>query len=143
MWNQQIDEKIPNWVNSKVQINELEDESQVFQVGFSQDYTFHDYSHFLPQPSSWNKFPTKEDPSRRYKFTSLEVNMSLDKLVVNRESYSLLDWLGDLGGLFDALRIICLVLIYPVSTFSLQSTLMSKLFRQRPSDHSLKKNDFN
>ena len=120
---------MPNWVQSLVQINELEDESQVLQVGYSEDYTYHEYTHYLPQPSSWNKFPTKEDPSRRYKFTSLEINMSLDKLVINRETYSLLDWLGDLGGLFDALKLIAQVIIYPVSSFSLSATLMSKLFR--------------
>ena len=112
-------------------------------MGNSEDYTFHEYSHDLPQPSAWNKFPTKEDPSRKYKFTSLELNMSLDKFVINRESYSMLDWLGDLGGLFDALKIICQILVYPVSTFSLQATLMSKLFRQRPSDLSQKMNNFN
>ena len=97
----------------------------------------------MPQPSAWNKFPTKEEPSRRYKFTSLEVNLSLDKLVVNRETYSLLDWLGDLGGLFDALRLICALAISPISGFTLKATLMATLFRQRPSDQSLKKKNFN
>ena len=87
----------------------------------------------MPQASAWNKFPTKEDPSKKYKFTSLEINLSPDKLVVNRETYSMLDWLGDLGGLFDALRLLCTLGIFPVSSFSLQATLMSKLFRQRPS----------
>ena len=120
-------------------MNELEDESQVLQMGFSEDYTFHEYTHYLPQPSAWNKFPTKEDPFKKYKFTSLEVNLSLDKLVVNRETYSLLDWLGDLGGLFDAIRFMCRFIIYPVSSFNLSATLMSKLFRQRPSDLALKR----
>ena len=59
--------------------------------------------------------------------------------MVNRESYSLLDWLGDLGGLFDALRLLCHIMIYPVSSFTLQATLMAKLFRQRPSDLGLKR----
>ena len=107
-------------------------------MGFSEDYIFHEYSHYLPQPSSWNKFPTKEEPSRRYKFTSLEVNLSLDKLVVNRETYSLLDWLGDLGGLFDALKLLCAFLISPISGFTLRATLMSYLFRSRPSNQTLK-----
>jgi len=36
----------------------------------------------------------------------MEIILHPDKLVVNRQTYSLLDWLGDMGGLFDALKII-------------------------------------
>ena len=60
--------------------------------------------------------------------------MSPDKLVVTRETYSLLDWMGDLGGLFDALYIFCSFMIMPISVFNLQVTLMTRLFRQRPSN---------
>ena len=38
-----------------------------------------------------------------YKYVSWELNMSLDRVNWNRQTYSLLDWLGDLGGLADAL----------------------------------------
>ena len=93
----------------------------------------------MPQPSSWNKYPTKENPSNKYKFTSLEINMSIDKKVVNRETYSMLDWLGDLGGLYDALRLLCRFIVAPISSFSLQATLMAKLFRRRPSNLGLKR----
>ena len=103
-------------------------------MGFSEDYEFIEYNHILPVASSWNKYPTKENPSRRYKFTSYEINLSADKKVINRETYSLLDWLGDVGGLIDALRYLCKFIIGPVTSFSLQATLLSKLFRQRPSD---------
>ena len=88
----------------------------------------------MPIASSWNKYPTKENPSRKYKFTSYEINLSADKKVINRETYSLLDWLGDVGGLIDALRYLCKFLIGPVTSFSLQATLLSTLFRQRPSE---------
>ena len=122
-------------------MNELEDESLLFQMGFSQDYSFNEYDHEFPQPSSWNKFPTVENPSRKYKFTSLEVNLSLHKKVVNRQSYSLLDWLGDFGGLIDGLYYFCKFLISPVVAFSLQATLLSTLFRVRPTS-ALKSNAF-
>ena len=89
------------------------------QMGFSEDFTFIEYSHTLPIPSSWNKYPTKENPSRKYKFTSWELNLSGDKKVINRETYSLLDLLGDVGGLIEALRFFCIFIIGPVSSFSL------------------------
>ena len=65
---------------------------------------------------------------------SLEVTVGPDKIIINRESYSLLDWLGDLGGLFDALFIICGAIVAPVATFSMKATLLSKFFRFKPRD---------
>ena len=46
----------------------------------------------------------------------------------------MLDWLGDFGGLIDGLYFLCKFLISPVASFSLQATLLSTLFRHRPSD---------
>ena len=54
--------------------------------------------------------------------------MSLDKKRWSRQTYSLLDWLGDLGGLYDALRVICGAIIAPVSNFVLEMTLLTTFF---------------
>ena len=80
-------------------------------------------------PSSWNKYPTVENPSSRYKFTSIEINASMDQTIINRETYSGLDYLGDLGGLFDAFKIIGGILISPISGLALNSRLLSTIFR--------------
>ena len=48
-------------------------------------------------------YPTEENPDGLYKFVSFDLYVSLDSLVTERESYSLLEWLGDIGGLLDAL----------------------------------------
>lgn len=86
------------------------------------------------QPSSWNKFPTPENPSNKYKYVSLELVVGPDKVIINRESYSMLDWLGDLGGLVDALYYICLTIVAPVAAFSMKAMLLSKIFRFKPID---------
>ena len=52
----------------------------------------------------------------------------------NRQTYSLLDWLGDLGGLFDALRYIGLILVEPVVRFKMHETMMSNLYRLKGGD---------
>ncbi len=109
-------------------MNEVADESQTVQLGISEDLMFYQFSHNSPVASSWNKYPTKENPSSRYKFTSVEIILHPDKLVSNRQTYSLLDWLGDMGGLFDALRYTCYWIVSPIASFALQSTIMSKLF---------------
>ncbi len=90
-----------------ININELEDESDLLQYGMVDYTTFYEYDKTPPQPSSWNKFPTPELPFNRYKYSSLSVNVGPDKMIINRGTYSILDWLGDLGGLFDALFLIC------------------------------------
>jgi hypothetical protein len=46
----------------------------------------------------------------------------------------LLDWLGDLGGLFDALKIICNWFVSPVASYALQASLLTKFFLLKPSD---------
>ena len=55
--------------------------------------------------------------------------MSLHLMLWERQTYSLLDWLGHLGGLYDALFHLAKVLISPISVFAVNSTLLSNLFR--------------
>ena len=62
----------------------------------------------------------------------------MDKVIYNRQTYSLLDWLGDCGGLFDALYYFLKVIVTPVASFNLQATLLSYLIRERPSDSESK-----
>jgi len=107
LYNMQVDNRAPNWIRAQINMNEVADESQTIQLGISEDQKFFEFKSELARASSWNKYPTKENPYSRYKFTSFELSISPDKMVINRQTYSLLDWLGDLGGLFDALCIIC------------------------------------
>ena len=76
-------------------------------------------------PSSWTNFPTEKEPSSKFNYTSMEIKMSLDLLTWMRQTYSLLDWLGDLGGLFDALWYIVSLIVRPASAFALQKTLLT------------------
>lgn len=90
---------------------------------------FYSFKMTPPQPSSWIYYPTAENPSTRFKFVSIEINFNLDQMMWTRQTYSLLDWLGDLGGLYDALLHICAVFISPVSAFTLHTTLLTSFFR--------------
>ena len=58
--------------------------------------------------------------------------MSLDLKVWNRETYSMLDWLGDLGGLFDSLKYIASAFVLPASGFAINATLLGQFFRETP-----------
>ena len=57
--------------------------------------------------------------------------MSLDVMNWNRQTYSLLDWLGDLGGLLDILLHMGHIIVFPISSFTLKQLLMSSFFRYK------------
>ena len=58
--------------------------------------------------------------------------------MVTRQTYSILDWLGDMGGLFDALYLIGMIIVAPISNFALKAELLSSMFRFRGSEEGLK-----
>ena len=70
------------------------------------------------------------NPKAKYKFTSLSVSLSSDLTMHERETYSLLVWLGDVGGLFDGLKVFGLAFVSPVASFMLKSKLTSSIFKQ-------------
>ena len=52
---------------------------------------------------------------------------------IDRETYNLLDWLGDLGGLKEALMIIFGTIYSMINYHSFDDYLVSKLFRPESS----------
>ena len=55
----------------------------------------------------------------------------------NRNTYDVLGWLGDIGGLIDAVYIILKIVLLPITTFNLKSFLLTVMFRLVPSRKSL------
>ena len=125
----QVDELRPNFVFGHVQQSSLADETQLLQLGNVSEVDFFEMTWDTPRPSAWRKFPTNENPNFRYKFSSISLRISPDLIVIERQTYGLLEWLGDIGGLFDALIIIGKILVGPISAFNLKATLLSRIFR--------------
>ena len=63
-------------------------------------------SDFKVLDSSWVNFPTVNDPYAKYKFFSFHPHLDLDLKKTNHKTNSLLDWMGECGGLYDALNLI-------------------------------------
>ena len=59
--------------------------------------------------------------------------LSLHTVSESRSVYTVLDWLGDIGGLFDALALIAGTLVSIVTGQMYQITLLSNIFVQRDS----------
>ena len=84
-----------------------------------------------PRPSAWQHFPTKDDPHRKFKYASFDIEISQSVQYWNRETYHFLDYLGDLGGLLDALKVMALGFIMPFSAFAMQVDLLLSFFQRR------------
>ena len=72
-----------------------------------------------------DNWPTPEKPFNEFKYVSVVIGLGRNLHQINRQTYSVLDWLGDLGGLIDALYYIGYYLMSPFSLFALQTKLAS------------------
>ena len=112
-------------MSSNIHLNEVEDEIDYFQVGQTDTDLFFEMTIQLPESSSWNIYP------ERYKFIGLEVYFHYDKLLISRSTYSILECLGDIGGLAECVYYIGYFLLLPFTKFTLDSKLLSNIFDER------------
>ena len=85
-------------------------------MGNSEDREFNSYvDNITPMYSSWSSFPTTDNPNTLYKYASVEINLNKNLRQTNRQTYSLLDLLGDCGGLIDILFFLGELFINPIS----------------------------
>ena len=128
----QFDETKPSWAALEFVQTEMQDESTLLQLGYDEQTDLFSLNRVLPSISSWNVHPSTSALGR-YKFISVEVNMFQQILVINRETYDLLSWLGDVGGLTDAFLLICSFILAPFKKFNTSSFILQFLFRYLPS----------
>ena len=100
------------------------DEINFLQLGRQDEYSFYDMEFTSTSVSSLNQWPNN------YKFTSLAIGMAPESNVIERSTYSVLEWLGDVGGLHDALTIIGYYIVCPFAAFNLDFELLRRLFNQ-------------
>ena len=67
-----------------------------------------------------------------FKMSSFWIEHGPDLHGIERQTYSLLDWIGDVGGLLDGLKIVGSFLVAPIAAFSLRSELLSTVFKSAP-----------
>ena len=80
------------------------------------------YTNILDQniiDSTWNQYPTKENPKSRYKFTSCLLARDPDFGQIFRKTDSIIDVLASIGGLMRALFFIGSMIISPFSEHAL------------------------
>ena len=68
-------------------------------------------------------WPTKKQSSI-YKIGTFWFSLHPSMTTIERQTYSILDWLGDVGGLFDGLKIIGSFIIAPIASFAMKTELL-------------------
>ena len=93
------------------------------QLGQSSTTEFEDLRVRQDFFSSFNEWPSREDP-KFYCIAQLYFELSNNKIMIEREAYSALEWLGDVGGLFDGLSLIIHIILGPIIAFMTKSELL-------------------
>ena len=72
------------WIPVHIEKNILEDEVQIVQMGQASEHEFIDLSFKTVLPSTYNKWPTNENPENIYKFSSYALYLSQDLFMIER-----------------------------------------------------------
>ena len=115
----------PTFIDTHIQINELDDETDYLQLGQSKATEFFEYYMNPPAPSAWQFFP------ERYKIIGIEIYMDFALKSINRSTYSILDYLGDIGGFRDIIQIILGFVLSGYTAYNLDSHILYQLFDQK------------
>jgi hypothetical protein len=82
-----------SWVDGNIERSKFEDQSQILQLGITDTKNLHNTIIGNMGPSSHKSYPTF------YKVISLQLVISGTIKVTSRETYALLEYFGDIGGL--------------------------------------------
>ena len=104
----------------------------MIQVGQSEKDTFYELLMLQQFASAWND-NLDENPRGDYTFGRVLIDQENSIYKINRQTYNLLEWLGDIGGLLDAMLFIAQLALWPVYNFNVTNHLMKRLFRKKPS----------
>ena len=129
-----LDSSKPTWTHMTIEQSQLFDETDWLQFGQMNIENYYDYSFGLPEVSDMKDWPTKENPYKQYKFGAAWVELSTKLNVVARSTYSLLDWLGDIGGLFGMLQLLGGALLGPFTLFNMKVHLLQQLYNVNSTD---------
>ena len=97
--------KTPSYFYQYIESNELNDSTDYLQLSSYEQKPFFtnkkDNVNILS--STWNTFPTKENPNNRFKFLSFYLIRDPDLHKIYRKTNGIIDVLAEVGGLMRAL----------------------------------------
>ena len=112
------------WSQAFLRKSILDDDVDFLQLGQERIYEFTSTEFGSTEPSAFSIWPTKEAPTV-YKYNALYLELRPDYQIIERQTYHLLEWIGDVGGLFDGLVYIFKIIVKPFSLFAVQAEVLS------------------
>lgn len=126
-----FDANNPNFIDATIQMTRVIDSTSLIQLGDSNTQTdLFQYELSEPRRSQWQAYPDN------FKFTGIDISLDQDITSVSRNTYDFVGFLGDMGGLYDALMVIGTWMVYPFAKTHQSNILMTKLFKVRKSTAS-------
>lgn len=126
----QVEPNLPVFVESELERNELEDETSFLNFWQIDITEFMTTTFNKPEfASSSYRWPSKDNPNSFYKFSSFWVEQGQTKTKIERSTYGLLDWVGDVGGLADGLIYLIKVFVSPFAALQMKAKLHFRLAR--------------
>ena len=104
------------------------DDTEIFQPGFIDEVENEKFTCHESQPSAADEQPTKEKHDTLFKITSYWIEFDPRLTETKRQTYSLLDLLGDIEGLFDGLVLFCGILVRPIAVYNVKSKILGHTF---------------
>ena len=119
-----FNKEFPNLAQGTVRLQSLVDQIDFLQVGQEDEYEFWELELGQPKVSTWNIFP------ERYKICGVQIVLSHDLDVYSRQSYDLLGYLGEIGGIVEFFMLFGVLMIGWFNKFNSNSYLVSMLYTQ-------------
>lgn len=76
--NIQFDEDTPSWVPIHVHRNMLSDSTDVYNNDATKEISYNTLTVEQPRSSAWKQFPTPQDPTGIFKFSSFDIHVTQD-----------------------------------------------------------------
>ena len=118
----QFSSKMPSFAYVPVSIDEVEDEDAIMNVGQQKEYSFLRLFMESNQQSSWTNYP------ENYKFFSVHFHLNDNIVFTERATYDLLDYISDLGGMYEALATLFGLLTFKMANIRLKALMTNRLF---------------
>jgi hypothetical protein len=123
-FQQYFDPTTPSSLNIQLHKNQFEDETDPMRFGWAvEEFNFFEVGLGSLESSPYRDFPNN------YKFIDMSVFMSSDMKTIGREGPTLLSWLGDVGGLSEALFAIGFFLTGTFGRARMIALLTNRLFK--------------
>ena len=95
----------------------VDDEIDYFQIGQSDAGSHFEYYMNKPEASGYIEFP------ETYKIIGVDILLDFTLKTIDRSTYSILDFLGDVGGFYGILMLIGNVLLHKLKQFNLDAMI--------------------